>query len=120
MYRWTSSLDIGLGMAYGNRMTKMERKLIGMMVSTVPLRMDIDPEEEVLSFISRVSRKQSKSLRHQKYPFDLLLKQINKENNSNVRLFGTTIDYRIVMKVVTHYGFQTVKKYKILQFILKI
>ena len=37
MYRWTSSLDIGLGMAYGNRMTKMERKLIGMMVSTVPL-----------------------------------------------------------------------------------
>ncbi|ARJ22169.1 non-ribosomal peptide synthetase [Bacillus mycoides] len=94
MYRWTSSLDIGLGMAYGNRMNKMERKLIGMMVSTVPLRMDIDPEEEVLSFISRVSRKQSKSLRHQKYPFDLLLKQINKENNSNVRLFGTTIDYR--------------------------
>ncbi|MGE7626084.1 amino acid adenylation domain-containing protein [Bacillus cereus] len=94
MYRWTSSLDIGLGMAYGNRMTKMERKLIGMMVSTVPLRMDIDPEEEVLSFISRVSRKQSKSLRHQKYPFDLLLKQINKESNSNVRLFGTTIDYR--------------------------
>ncbi|PEW84327.1 non-ribosomal peptide synthetase [Bacillus cereus] len=94
MYRWTSSLDIALGMAYGNRMTKMERELIGMMVSTVPLRMDIDPEEEVLSFISRVSRKQSKSLRHQKYPFDLLLKQINKENNSNVRLFGTTIDYR--------------------------
>ncbi|MHA4149975.1 amino acid adenylation domain-containing protein [Bacillus cereus] len=94
MYRWTLSLDIGLGMAYGNRMTKMERKLIGMMVSTVPLRMDIDPEEEVLSFISRVSRKQSKLLRHQKYPFDLLLKQINKENNSNVRLFGTTIDYR--------------------------
>ncbi|ENQ3112647.1 amino acid adenylation domain-containing protein [Bacillus cereus] len=94
MYRWTSSLDIALGMAYGNRMTKMERKLIGMMVSTVPLRMDIDPEEEVLSFIGRVSRKQSKSLRHQKYPFDLLLKEINKENNSNVRLFGTTIDYR--------------------------
>ncbi|PFD35310.1 non-ribosomal peptide synthetase [Bacillus cereus] len=94
MYRWTSSLDIALGMAYGNRMTKMERELIGMMVSTVPLRMDIDPEEEVLSFIGRVSRKQSKSLRHQKYPFDLLLKQINKENNSNVRLFGTTIDYR--------------------------
>ncbi|MEK4745649.1 MULTISPECIES: amino acid adenylation domain-containing protein [unclassified Bacillus (in: firmicutes)] len=94
MYRWTSSLDIALGMAYGNRMTKMERELIGMMVSTVPLRMDIDPEEEVLSFIGRVSRKQSKSLRHQKFPFDLLLKQINKENNSNVRLFGTTIDYR--------------------------
>ncbi|MCZ6943644.1 amino acid adenylation domain-containing protein [Bacillus mycoides] len=94
MYRWTSSLDIALGMAYGNRMTKMERELIGMMVSTVPLRMDMDPEEEVLSFIGRVSRKQSKSLRHQKYPFDLLLKQINKENNSNVRLFGTTIDYR--------------------------
>ncbi|MGH0943167.1 amino acid adenylation domain-containing protein [Bacillus mycoides] len=94
MCRWTSSLDIALGMAYGNRMTKMERELIGMMVSTVPLRMDIDPEEEVLSFIGRVSRKQSKSLRHQKYPFDLLLKQINKENNSNVRLFGTTIDYR--------------------------
>ncbi|WP_426952703.1 amino acid adenylation domain-containing protein [Bacillus mycoides] len=94
MYRWTSSLDIALGMAYGNRMTKMERELIGMMVSTVPLRMDMDPEEEVLSFIGRVSRKQSKSLRHQKYPFDMLLKQINKENNSNVRLFGTTIDYR--------------------------
>jgi amino acid adenylation domain-containing protein/non-ribosomal peptide synthase protein (TIGR01720 family) len=94
MYRWTSSLDIALGMAYGNRMTKMERELIGMMVSTVPLRMDIKPEEEVLSFIGRVSRKQSKSLRHQKYPFDLLLKQINKENNRNVRLFGTTIDYR--------------------------
>ncbi|AMM92982.1 peptide synthetase [Peribacillus simplex] len=94
MYRWTSSLDIALGMAYGNRMTKMERELIGMMVSTVPLRMDIDPEEEALSFIGRVSRKQRKALRHQKYPFDLLLKQMNQENNNSVRLFGTTIDYR--------------------------
>ncbi|PGO77765.1 hypothetical protein CN980_10975 [Bacillus cereus] len=94
MYRWTSSFDIVLGMAYGNRMTKMERELIGMMVSTVPFRIDINPEEEVLSFINRVSRKQSKSLRHQKYPFDLLLKQINKESDRNVRLFGTTIDYR--------------------------
>ena len=27
MYRWTSLADIGLGMAYGNRMTKMERKI---------------------------------------------------------------------------------------------
>ncbi|PEO53318.1 non-ribosomal peptide synthetase [Bacillus toyonensis] len=94
MYRWTSSLDIVLGMAYGNRVTKMERELIGMMVSTVPLRMDIDPEEKVLSFIRRVSKKQSKSLRHQRYPFDLLLKQINQENYSNVRLLGTIIDYR--------------------------
>ncbi|MDQ0418592.1 amino acid adenylation domain-containing protein/non-ribosomal peptide synthase protein (TIGR01720 family) [Croceifilum oryzae] len=94
MYRWTSSLDVVLGMAYSNRMSKVERELMGMMVSTVPLRMDIDPLEEVLSFMVRVSRKQYQALRHQKYPFDLLLKQMNQENNRNVRLFGATIDYR--------------------------
>ena len=107
-------------MAYGNRMTKTERELIGMMVSTVPLRMDIDPEEEVLSFIGRVSRKQSKSLRHQKYPFDLLLKQINKEITAMLDFSELRLIIEIVMKVVTHFGFQMVKKCKILQYILRI
>ncbi|SFX73500.1 Non-ribosomal peptide synthetase component F, partial [Thermoactinomyces sp. DSM 45891] len=94
IYRWTSSLDVVLGMAYSNRTGRVERELMGMMVSTVPLRMDIDSLEEVLSFMVRVSRKQYQALRHQKYPFDLLLKQMNQENNRNVRLFGATIDYR--------------------------
>lgn len=57
MYWWILLFDIGLGMVYGNCMIKMEWKLIGMMVSIVFLRMDIDLEEEVFLFISRVFRK---------------------------------------------------------------
>ncbi|TCP69306.1 non-ribosomal peptide synthetase [Baia soyae] len=94
MYQWMSSPDIVLEMSYGNRTNKQEKELMGMMVSTVPLRISMDPNEEVLTFIRRISRKQRKILRHQKYPFNLLSKHISQKNGGSNRLCGISIDYR--------------------------
>ncbi|MHC2831689.1 amino acid adenylation domain-containing protein [Bacillus sp. F9_6S_D1_P_5] len=94
LHRWTSSNDITLGMVYGNRAGRIEKELMGMMVSTVPLRMNIEPEEEAVSFFTRIAKKQKKILFHQKYPFNLLSEKIRKINGSFERFFGVSIDYR--------------------------
>ncbi|ERI05708.1 AMP-binding enzyme [Aneurinibacillus aneurinilyticus ATCC 12856] len=92
--RWTSTDDVVVGVVYGNRTMKVEKDIMGMMVNLVPLRMNIEHEEEALAFFKRVAKKQMKVLRHQKYPFNLLSEKIKKTNKSFDRFFGITIDYR--------------------------
>ncbi|TYS65783.1 AMP-binding protein, partial [Sutcliffiella horikoshii] len=96
IHRWVSSDDVTIGMAYGNRGGKNEKELMGMMVSTVPFRMNIDDEEGILNFLNQVAKKQMKILRHQKYPFNLLTEKIRKNSDCFDRFFGISIDYRSI------------------------
>lgn len=96
MNKITSEQDLVIGTNYSNRMTKKEKDTMGMFASTVAARIFIDPEEEVLSFLQRVSKEQSLIMLHQKYPYNELiqrLKEIHK-NQYLHRLFGVAMEYR--------------------------
>ena len=96
LYKATNNHDIVIGTNYSNRTTKKEKDTMGMFTSTVALRLHVDPQEEIISFIQRLFMKNSKNLRHQKYPYNELIKELRKIHNINHlhRLFGIAVEYR--------------------------
>ncbi|AIC93107.1 non-ribosomal peptide synthetase [Shouchella lehensis] len=94
LYRWTASTDIVTGLIYGNRVGKLEKNTLGMMVNTIPFKININPDEKLTSFLTRLVKKQRKVLTHQRYPFNLLSEKIQGNEKGFTRLFGVTIDYR--------------------------
>lgn len=70
--RLTAKKDIAIGTYYGNRGSKLEKDMLGMFVSTLPIRMTTDPDAEFLSFVRSVGKEQLSVMRHQKYPYNLL------------------------------------------------
>lgn len=64
--------DLVISIGHHNRISKRERQLVGMTVSTLPVRVRLSDDMEFLSFLDQVSSKVSLCLSHQAYPFDLL------------------------------------------------
>ncbi len=96
MNKMTHESDMVVGTNYVNRSTREEKETLGMYVSTTAVRIFVDPQEEVLSFLQKVSKLQSKILRHQKYPYNQLIKDIRELHTAQdiQRLFGTAMEYR--------------------------
>ncbi|SFJ92543.1 AMP-binding enzyme, partial [Paenibacillus sp. UNC496MF] len=96
LHKITSLEDIVLGNGYANRTQKAEKEMLGMAVSTSPIRMSIDPSLSALDFLSQVVKQQSATLRHQKYPYNLLIKDLRERHRHVDKLFGVAIEYRTV------------------------
>lgn len=91
VYRLTGQTDITIGTTCNNRTQRKEKDMIGMLVSTMPFRFQGDPEQDVLSFIRNVAKKQNKLFRHQKYPYDQVMQKVRDKHphvNSLFRLFA--------------------------------
>ncbi|NEW09288.1 amino acid adenylation domain-containing protein [Paenibacillus sp. SYP-B3998] len=90
----TSCRDLVLGTYYTNRITKSEKSMLGMMVSSLPLRMQLDPEQSFASFVKEIGKQKMLALRHQKYPFDLLVQELRAGHAEVDRLTtAAVIDY---------------------------
>ncbi|SCW30123.1 non-ribosomal peptide synthase domain TIGR01720/amino acid adenylation domain-containing protein [Paenibacillus tianmuensis] len=114
MYKATTQQDITIGTAYGNRTTKKEKNMMGMLVSTVTARAFVDPEADLMSFLQRVVKEQLSVLRHQRYPYNQLIQDLREihRNQDLQRLFGISINYRPVswvdldgVRIQTDYDF---------------
>ncbi|MFB6365310.1 amino acid adenylation domain-containing protein [Paenibacillus elgii] len=114
MNKATTQQDITIGTAYGNRTTKKEKNMMGMLVSTVTARAFVDPEADLMSFLQRVVKEQLSVLRHQRYPYNQLIQDLREihRNQDLQRLFGISINYRPVswvdldgVRIQTDYDF---------------
>ncbi|RED56619.1 non-ribosomal peptide synthetase [Cohnella lupini] len=94
LHKMTAHEDIVLGNAYANRTRKAEKEMLGMTVSTSPIRMNIDPRLSVLEFLSQVVKQQAATLRHQKYPYNLIINNLRERHFDFDNLFGIAIEYR--------------------------
>jgi amino acid adenylation domain-containing protein len=82
LWRITGNEDIVIGSAGGNRSTPDHKQMVGMFVSTIPIRIQVTEAqskgfgrflEEVGQDINRIIK------HHQRYPFDLLAEEIRRE-----------------------------------------
>lgn len=94
VYKMTGQRDIAIGTVYANRTTKEEKEMLGMFVSTFPLRTSLDPNIDFVTFLQHVNKEKASLLRHQKYPYDLLIQHLRKNNPETNRLFGICLEYR--------------------------
>lgn len=94
LYRVTGKDDIVIGTPVLNRSTAREKETIGMFINTIPLRIEINKSTNFNSFLINISKAWLENLRHQKYPYDLLLKDLRGSNKDIEDLYDIVLSYQ--------------------------
>lgn len=92
--RVTEKEDIVIGTPILNRSNRKEKNITGMFINTLPLRLIIDSNTNFKTFSKYVSVESMSLLRHQKYPYDLLLKNIRSKYNYSENLYDIVLSYQ--------------------------
>ncbi|MBR3134720.1 MAG: amino acid adenylation domain-containing protein [Clostridia bacterium] len=79
-----------------NRGNFKEKQTMGMFVSTVPFRTEINYDMNFSNFVKEVGLNQTAIFRHQKYPYLTLLEDIKNKYNLNDNLFDFVLSYQNV------------------------
>ncbi|PCN44848.1 non-ribosomal peptide synthetase [Brevibacillus laterosporus] len=96
LHKKTTQNDVSIGTFYANKTTKKEKEMLGMFVSTVPTRVFVDPEMDLLSLLKVVSKEQVSILRHQRFPYNQMMEDLREAHQYKdlQRLFGVSVQYR--------------------------
>ena len=86
--------DIIIGTPVLNRTNIKDKKTIGMFISTVPLRIRINDNQSFVDLSRSIDREWFSVLKHQKYPYDLLVNDIRERDKSVEKLFDMAISYQ--------------------------
>ncbi len=79
-----------------NRSNFREKQTTGMFISTIPFKVCVDTTKSFSNFIAEMSSDFSKIYRHQKYPYQYLLKDLRAKDNSVPNLYKILISYQNV------------------------
>ncbi|WP_087978403.1 non-ribosomal peptide synthetase [Bacillus safensis] len=96
LHRFSGMEDVVLGTFMGNRTNAKEKKMIGMFVSTTPMRASVQGSQSFLDFVKQVMADQMKILRHQKYPYNLLMNDLREREGFTGRLFDISLEYQVM------------------------
>lgn len=92
--RTTGRNDIVLGTPVLNRSNAKEKDTLGMFVNTIPIRICIDDDIDFTNFVQKLSTNWLSILRHQKYHYSLLIKDLREKIKSFDKLFDISISYQ--------------------------
>lgn len=85
--------EIIIGMPVFNRGGAKNKKVIGMYVNPVALRICIEKQESISEFIKRVNKAIKESIYNQKYPFDLLMQDLNINKAGYSSFYNICVNY---------------------------
>lgn len=94
--RVSSLDDFTIGTPILNRGNFKEKQTTGMYISTIPFRISINHKISFAEFLSNISADFSKIFRHQKYPYQYLLKDLRKKDSSIPNLYNILLSYQNV------------------------
>lgn len=89
----TGQKDIVIGIPVFNRHGKKEKKIFGMFTSTMPFRFLINSNKSFMEIIDEVSNELMKCYYNQKYPYNLLVQDLELRKRGYDNLFNTCINY---------------------------
>ncbi len=78
-----------------NRTNYKEKNMTGMFINIVPLFFDIDKNIDFNTYTSGISRDTISMLRHQKYPYQLMLEELRKKDSSIPNLYNIVLSYQL-------------------------
>ncbi|KXZ23340.1 non-ribosomal peptide synthetase, partial [Bacillus nakamurai] len=96
LYRVTGRDDVVTGTFMGNRTNAKEKQMLGMFVSTVPVRTSVDGGQTFLEFVKGRMKDLMKILRHQKYPYNLLVNDLRESKSTLSKLFTVSLEYQVM------------------------
>ena len=87
--------DVIIGTTLLNRSSQQEKKTVGMFASIgAPIRVGINGDLDFKTFVKEMTGEAFSVLRHQKYPYNLLLDHVNREHNLSGNLFDLVLTYQ--------------------------
>ncbi len=92
--RTTHQNNMVIGTPVLNRSSRRQKKTLGMFISTVPLFIDLHDDDNFLEFNKKLTREWMSVLKHQRYPFELLLKRARDRYKDLKDLFDVVISYQ--------------------------
>ena len=87
--------DFVIGTPILNRTNFKEKSCFGMFISTVPFRVNLCSSDNFTKFVKTVCIDSLGMLKHQKYPYQLLLENLRKTNPTVPNLYNILISYQI-------------------------
>ncbi|MFD3262297.1 amino acid adenylation domain-containing protein [Paenibacillus lentus] len=88
--------DIVIGTNLTNRTNSKEKNTCGMFTSTLAFRNRVDKSMSFTDFTKHIFREQMSMIRHQRYPYNLILKDLRDQESSLNRLFAISVLYQVV------------------------
>ncbi len=93
--RVTGKEDIFLGSTFLNRVNNQERETTGMFANiAVPMRFRLQDDMDFDTFVEQVAKETLQALKHQRYPFDMILKEVREKHKTAVSLFDIVLTYQ--------------------------
>lgn len=83
-----------LGVPVLNRSNFKDKHTSGMFISTVPFKADFSSDEHFSNYLSKIALTQLSVFRHQKYPYDVLLKDVKEKYGLNENLYDLVVSYQ--------------------------
>ena len=94
MHRVTEKTDFVIGTPILNRSNFKEKKMMGMFVSTMPVRFKIDEQTTFLDMCKKSAVETMTLFRHQKYPYSLMIQDFREKNNLTSNIYDVMISYQ--------------------------
>lgn len=92
------SEDITIGVPVLNRAGVKDKNTIGMFTSTMPLRLKINPEFTINEFIDHIRLEYRQCFRNQKYPYNLMISDLEIAKKGFDSLFKVSLNYYNINK----------------------
>lgn len=93
IYKITLKKDIVIGIPVFNRISNDQKNMIGMFTSTVPFRFKLDSELNIEDLVKLVNRELRLCLLNQKYPYNLLIEELEVAKKGYDSLFKMSLNY---------------------------
>ncbi|QMU70592.1 non-ribosomal peptide synthase/polyketide synthase [Streptacidiphilus sp. P02-A3a] len=90
--RMTGAEDILLALPVTGRATRLQRSTTGMLANILPIRLALRPETGLTDLVRQTSSTMREALRHQRYRYEDLQRDLNVVGADGSRLFGTTVN----------------------------
>lgn len=94
IYRIKNNNDLVFGTPVLNRANFREKNMLGMFISTLPIRIKIDENIKFVELAKQISLNTLTLFRHQRYPYSKTLEYVHKETDITGNLYNIVLSYQ--------------------------
>jgi amino acid adenylation domain-containing protein len=97
---------VTIGVPVLNRTNPRQKRTVGMFISTVPLTVEVNDEMNFNEFSQVVGKTWLSVLKHQKYPYENILKEVRETHKGTEKLYDIAISYQNAKMIKDGHGFK--------------
>ena len=90
----SSSYNIAIGMPVLNRKNYKAKSTMGMFIETLPLQININSDLKCTEFLKYINEKQYAFLKHHRYPYEMLQKDLKNKFDTNQKSYSVAFSYQ--------------------------